>query len=100
MNIPNTTIESSQSSPATSHEARFRSEMGQISRHSAVFFAGTLFTAVAGYLFKIYLARVLGADALGMYALGMTMVGFFGLFNGLGLAQAAVRLGSNSATHS
>ena len=91
MNIPNTTIESSQSSPATSHEARFRSEMGQISRHSAVFFAGTLFTAVAGYLFKIYLARVLGADALGMYALGMTMVGFFGLFNGLGLAQAAVR---------
>ena len=65
--------------------------MGQISRHSAVFFAGTLFTAVAGYLFKIYLARVLGADALGMYALGMTMVGFFGLFNGLGLPQAAVR---------
>jgi len=91
LNIPDTTIESSPSSPATSHEARFRSEMGQISRHSAVFFAGTLFTAVAGYLFKIYLARVLGADALGMYALGMTMVGFFGLFNGLGLPQAAVR---------
>jgi O-antigen/teichoic acid export membrane protein len=65
--------------------------MGQISRHSAVFFAGTLFTAAAGYLFKIYLARVLGADALGMYALGMTIVGFFGLFNGLGLPQAAVR---------
>jgi O-antigen/teichoic acid export membrane protein len=91
LNIPDTTIESSQSSLATSHEARFRSEMGQISRHSAVFFAGTLFTAVAGYLFKIYLARVLGADALGMYALGMTIVGFFGLFNGLGLAQGAVR---------
>ena len=91
MNIPDTTIEPSQSSLATRHEARFRSEMGQISRHSAVFFAGTLFTAGAGYLFKIYLARVLGADALGMYALGMTMVGFFGLFNGLGLPQAAVR---------
>ncbi len=65
--------------------------MGQISRHSAVFFAGTLFTAGAGYLFKIYLARVLGAEALGAYALGMTVVGFFGLFNGLGLPQAAVR---------
>ncbi len=91
MNIPDTTVEPSQSSLATRHEARFRSEMGQISRHSAVFFAGTLFTAGAGYLFKIYLARVLGADALGMYALGMTMVGFFGLFNGLGLPQAAVR---------
>ena len=65
--------------------------MGQISRHSAVFFLGTLFTAAAGYLFKIYVARVLGAGALGIYALGMTLVGFFGLFNGLGLPQAAVR---------
>jgi len=90
LNIPDTAFEASQSLLATSH-ARFRSEMGQISRHSAVFFAGTLFTAVAGYLFKIYLARVLGADALGIYALGMTIVGFFGLFNGLGLPQAAVR---------
>ena len=73
------------------HHAEFRREMGQISRHSAVFFAGTLFTAAAGYLFKIYLARVLGADALGLYTLGMTIVGFFALINGLGLPQAAVR---------
>jgi len=72
-------------------EARFRSEMGQISRHSAVFFLGTLFTAAAGYFFKIYVARVLGAGALGVYALGMTLVGFFGLFNGLGLPQTAAR---------
>jgi O-antigen/teichoic acid export membrane protein len=74
--------------------------MGQISRHSAVFFLGTLFTAAAGYLFKIYVARVLGAGALGIYALGMTLVGFFGLFNGLGLPQAAVRfVASYSATN-
>ncbi len=70
---------------------KFRSQMGQISRHSAVFFAGTMFTAAAGYLFKIYLARVLGAEALGLYALGMTIIGFVGVFNGLGLPQAAVR---------
>lgn len=91
LNIPDTALEASQPPLAASHEARFRSEMGQISRHSAVFFAGTLFTAGAGYLFKIYLARVLGAEALGMYALGMTIVGFFGLFGGFGLPQAAVR---------
>ena len=91
MNIPDTAIEAPQPPLASNNEARFRSEMGQISRHSAVFFAGTLFTAGAGYLFKIYLARVLGADALGIYALGMTIVGFFGIFNGLGLPQAAVR---------
>lgn len=80
-------------------ETRFRSEMGQISRHSAVFFLGTLFTAAAGYFFKIYVARVLGAGALGIYALGMTLVGFFGLFNGLGLPQTAARfVASYSAT--
>jgi len=50
-----------------------------------------MFTAAAGYFFKIYVARMLGAGALGIYALGMTIVGFFGLFNGLGLPQAAVR---------
>jgi O-antigen/teichoic acid export membrane protein len=69
----------------------FRQQMGHISRHSAVFFAGTIFTAAAGYLFKIYLARVLGAEALGIYALGMTIVGLLGIFNALGLPYSAVR---------
>jgi O-antigen/teichoic acid export membrane protein len=88
-----------QSTPSRTQEANFRREMGQISRHSAVFFAGTMFTAAAGYLFKIYLARILGASALGLFALGMTIVSFFGLFNGLGLPQAAVRfVASYSAT--
>jgi len=91
LNIPDTALEASQPPLATSHEARFRSEMGQISRHSAVFFAGTLFAAGAGYLFKIYLARVLGAEALGIYALGMTVGGVLGLIAALGLPQAAAR---------
>lgn len=99
MSLPNTAIAElppptaviSSVTAAALPEARFRSEMGQISRHSAVFFLGTLFTAAAGYFFKIYVARVLGAGALGVYALGMTLVGFFGLFNGLGLPQTAAR---------
>ena len=91
MSIPETAIQSTPGTPPGVAEARFRSEIGQISRHSAVFFLGTLFTAAAGYLFKIYVARVLGAGALGIYALGMTLVGFFGLFSGLGLPQAVVR---------
>ena len=69
----------------------FRQHMGHISRQSSVFFAGTIFSAAAGYLFKIYLARVLGAEALGLYALGMTIIGFLGIFNALGLPQSAVR---------
>jgi len=69
----------------------FRQQMGHISRHSTVFFAGTIFTAATGYLFKIYLARVLGAEALGIYALGMTIVGLLGIFNALGLPYSAVR---------
>jgi len=69
----------------------FRSRMGSISRQSFVYFAGTIFTAAAGYFFKIYLARTLGAEALGLYALGMTIIGFVGLFNSLGLPIAAAR---------
>jgi O-antigen/teichoic acid export membrane protein len=77
---------------------QFRSQMGHISRQSGVFFAGTLFTAVAGYLFKVYLARVLGAEALGIYALGMTVVGLAGVFGGFGLTWAASRFPAVYAT--
>ena len=77
--------------PRPADAAGFRRQMGHISRHSAVFFAGTIFTAATGYLFKIYLARVLGAEALGIYALGMTIVGLLGIFNALGLPYSAVR---------
>ena len=76
---------------ASSETQKFRSQMGQISRQSGMFFLGTMFTAAAGYLFKVYLARALGVEALGIYALGMTIVGFLGLFSGLGLPQSAVR---------
>ncbi len=70
---------------------QFRSQVGHISRQSGVFFAGTLFTTGLGYLFKVYLARVLGAQDLGLYALGVTLIGFIGIFNTLGLPQSAVR---------
>jgi len=69
----------------------FRLQMANISRQSSIYFAGTIFTVATGYLFKVYLARVLGAEALGIYALGMTVSGFFGIFNALGLPQSAVR---------
>ncbi len=77
--------------PGADHSRDFRRQMGHISRQSSVFFAGTIFTAATGYLFKVYLARVLGAEALGIYALGMTIIGFLGIFNALGLPQSAVR---------
>jgi len=70
---------------------RFRSQIGHISRQSSVFFAGTVFTAVAGYLFKVYLARTLGAEALGIYALGMTVGGVASLVAAPGLPQTASR---------
>jgi O-antigen/teichoic acid export membrane protein len=73
---------------------QFRSQVGHISRHSGVFFAGTLFTAGLSYIFKIYLARKLGAEGLGIYALGMTLVGFAGIFNSLGLPESGVRFAS------
>ena len=77
--------------PVCAESWRFQQQIGHISRQSAVYLAGTIFTAVSGYLFKVYLARALGATALGLYALGMTLVGFLGVFNALGLPQSAVR---------
>lgn len=79
------------SQPRLLEAPAFRQQMGHISRQSAVFFVGTLFTAALGYLFKVYLARVLGAEALGIYTLGMTIVGLLGIFNALGLPHSAVR---------
>src|SRR6266496_1230941 len=70
---------------------QFRSQVGHISRNSGVFFAGTIFTTTLGYIFKVYLARILGAENLGLFALGMTLIGFIGIFNTLGLPQSAVR---------
>jgi O-antigen/teichoic acid export membrane protein len=74
-----------------SQTQQFRSQVGHISRQSGVFFLGTIFTAVFGYAFKVYLARVLGPEVLGIFALGLTLVGFLGVFNALGLPQSAVR---------
>lgn len=69
----------------------FSERVATISRHSAVYFGGTILTAAAGYFFKVYLARTLGAETLGLYALGMSIVGFLGLFSALGLPSAAAR---------
>jgi O-antigen/teichoic acid export membrane protein len=76
---------------AAGEAQKFQTQMGHISRHSAVFFVGMIFRIGAGYLFKVYLARTLGPEPLGIFALGMTIIGFLGLFSGLGLPQAAVR---------
>ena len=81
----------STSEPAEKVRASFRTEMGRISRQSGIAFAGTIFTAVIGYAFKIYLARFLGADALGLYALGITITSFLGMLNTLGIPQSALR---------
>ena len=71
--------------------AEFRRNLGQISRHSIVFFAGTLFTMGAGYLVKVYVARVLGAELLGIYALGLTLVSLTQLLGTIGLNGTAAR---------
>ena len=73
----------------------FRHQMGRVTSHSAIFFLGTIFNALAAYGFKIYLARKLGAHLLGIYALGMTIVSITTIFNSLGISQASVRFVSS-----
>lgn len=77
--------------PAAVEKRSFQSEMGRISRQSGIAFAGTIFTGVLSYAFKVYLARVLGAEELGLYALGLTIISFLGMVNVLGLPESAVR---------
>jgi len=89
---PATTLPSSSTEPSTEELKReFRRNFGQVSRHSAVFFAGTLFTMAATYLVKVYVARVLGPEQLGIYALGMTLVSLTQLLGVFGLPATAAR---------
>src|SRR5438876_10060678 len=69
----------------------FRQSIAHISRQSAFFFAGTIFTAASGYVFRIYVAKALGAEALGVYAVAMTLVAFLGVFIAIVFSQSAVR---------
>ncbi len=79
------------SAPAEKVKVNFKTEMGRISRQSGIAFSATIFTAIVGYGFKIYLARFLGAEALGVCALGITIISFLGRLNVLGIPESAVR---------
>lgn len=81
--------------PTNPDSQHFRQHMGKVTRHSAVFFLGTIFNALAAYGFKIYLAHTLGARLLGIYALGMTIVSITSIFNTLGISQSSVRFVSS-----
>ena len=81
----------SQHKPPVQGHAGLHLHFATISKQSAVFFAGTIFTSATGYFFKIYLARFMGAEALGVYTMGMTIVGFAGVIAALGLPQTAAR---------
>jgi O-antigen/teichoic acid export membrane protein len=78
-------------SPAIKPTDDFFKHIHSISRQSAVFLLGTLFTVAAGYLFKVYLARVLGAEGLGIYTLGMTAGGLVSIVGAAGVPQTASR---------
>lgn len=77
--------------PAAKPPADFVAHIHTISRQSSVFLLGTLFTVAASYLFKVYLARVLGAEALGIYTLGMTAGGLVSIVGAAGVPQTASR---------
>ncbi len=53
---------------------KYFNNLGDIARQSSIYFAGSAFTLLAGYLFRIAVARELGAELLGWNALGMGML--------------------------
>lgn len=74
-----------------SGQEKFRSHLSNIGRQSSISLAGTLFTLLLGYGFKVYLARELGAGLLGWNALGMGIYGMGKLLGETGLPSAAMR---------
>lgn len=69
----------------------FRHYSAKVSRQAIVFLVGTLFGAALGYLFRIWLGRVLGAEGLGVFTLGLRWVELCALATGLGLPVALAR---------
>lgn len=49
--------------PLPKGKSEFRVHVDSISRHSSAFLVSTLSTVAIGYLFKVYVARLLGAEA-------------------------------------
>lgn len=70
---------------------KFRWHLSDIARQSSISFAGTVFTIVLSYVFRIYLARELGARLLGWNALGMALYSVCKLLGETGLPAAALR---------
>lgn len=70
---------------------KFRWHLSDIARQSSISLAGTVFTVVVGYAFRIYLARELGARLLGWNALGMAVYAACKLAGETGLPAAALR---------
>jgi len=58
---------------------------------SGFFLIGNIFTLIVGFVFQIYLARVLGAEGLGVFGLLESGVGVFTALLGLGIAQTVMR---------
>lgn len=73
------------------HEGKFRTHLSEIGRQSSISFAGTVFTLVLGYAFRVYLARQLGARLLGWNAIGMGLYGMCKLLGEFGMPAAALR---------
>lgn len=57
----------------------------------SIYFAGTIFSVVVGFFFKVFISRELGADMLGIFALGMSVVAVLSVFLSWGLGNGLVR---------
>lgn len=69
----------------------FQEYSGKVSSQALVFLAGTVFSVVVGYLFKVYVGQQLGPEGLGLYALGQRTVELLLVVADLGLAMSLAR---------
>lgn len=67
------------------------SKAGGLAKQSAFLLFGNVFTLIVGFLFQVYLAKVLGADGLGLFGIYESVVTVFSGLLGFGLAQTVVK---------
>ena len=90
----NTTTPSVLEKPVAGQTVDFcsiRTSVGEIGRHSALFFSSTVFALGCNYFFKLFVARELGARLIGWNALGMGLYALAKLTGQMGLPGSAVR---------
>ena len=65
--------------------------IARVAKGAGIIFAGTVFWGAGGYLYNIYLARVLGSASYGLYSLGLAVFNIVSILSLVGMHSGLLR---------